>query len=96
MNVRDRIEALRRQRTSHSPEEMSRLAWEKYARIREELEPAHHGEFVAIEVDSGDWFQGKTSEEAIAAVDSAYPDKAFHLIRIGHQAAGKIRQVPCR
>ena len=90
-NVWERIEELRRQKTSHSREEMSRLAWERYSEIKEEMEADHHGSFVMIEVDSGDYFVGSTSQDALQHALERYPEKAFYLIRIGYRTAGKLR-----
>ena len=91
MNVREQIEELRRQKTPHSAEEMSRMAWERYAQLKDQFEPSQLDEYVMIEVDSGDYFLGKTSNEALRNAQEAYPKKAFFLIRIGHRAAGKKR-----
>lgn len=87
----EKIEALRREKTSHSKEEMSRLAWERYAVISQELESAHFGQYVTVEVDSGDYYVGRDPAEARAKAIQEHPDKAFHVIRIGYRAAGKWR-----
>jgi hypothetical protein len=58
--------------------------------LRQKLEPAHEGEFVAIEPDSGDHFLGQTSHQAILNARQKYPDKIFHVIRIGHPVVGTI------
>ena len=91
MNVREQLEELRREKTPHNAEEMSRMAWERYAQLKEQLELSHRDEYVMIEVDSGDYFLGKTSNEALRDAQDAYPEKAFFLIRIGHRAAVKRR-----
>jgi hypothetical protein len=56
-------------------------------RLKERLEAAHMNEYVVIEPDSGDHFQGKTISEASALARAAHPGKISHLIRIGHRAA---------
>ncbi|MEM2803774.1 MAG: hypothetical protein QXJ05_06260 [Nitrososphaerota archaeon] len=56
-------------------------------KLRRLLEKAHHGEYVAIEVESGDYFLGKTMGEALAAAEQKYPHKRFYFIRIGYPAA---------
>jgi hypothetical protein len=58
--------------------------------LRDKLEPAHKGEFVAIEPDSAEYFLGKTSLEAILNARQKHPDKLFHVIRVGHSVVGKI------
>jgi len=60
---------------------------EIFKKISEELERDYHGKFVAIEVDSGDYFIGDTSIEADKKAKKKYPDKVFYLGRIGYRAA---------
>jgi hypothetical protein len=57
-----------------------------YAAIRSELEPEHKGEIAAIEPESGDYFLGKSVIEAIDKAREKYPDKVFHVVRIGFPA----------
>lgn len=58
--------------------------------LKELLEPAQIGRFVAIEPDSGRHFLGDTGIEALLAGREAMPDKLFYLVRIGYHAAYKI------
>ena len=58
-----------------------------YAKIKDKLEPTHKGEFIAIEVDSGDYFLEKTPQEADGKATEKYPDKVFYLARVGYRAA---------
>jgi len=60
---------------------------EIYRKIKEKLEPAHKGEFVAIEVDTGDYFVGKDPIDADEKARVKYPDAVFFLARIGYRAA---------
>lgn len=91
MTVQEKVERLKREKTPHSTEELDRLGWARYEEIKDELEAQHHGHYVMIEVDSGDYFIGETSEEALQKAENAYPDKAFRLIRIGYKAVHKLR-----
>jgi len=59
---------------------------EIYNRIREKLEPEHKGEIVAIEVDSGDYFLGRTVMEATSEARKKHPDKVFYFVRVGFPA----------
>ncbi|MCK4392814.1 hypothetical protein KAX17_07900 [Candidatus Bipolaricaulota bacterium] len=86
------LEQLKRQKTAHSTEELDRLGWARYEEIKEELEAKHHGEYVVIEVDSGDYFVGKTAEEAFKQAEEVYPNKAFYLIRVGYKAVHKLKR----
>jgi hypothetical protein len=51
------------------------------------LEACCRGQFVAIEVDSGDYFLGPTPLEAIKGGKSRYPEKSFHVMKVGYKAA---------
>lgn len=69
-------------------DEFVRRAEEIYStRLRAVLEPEHVDEFVAIEPESGDYFLGKTLNEASRAARRAYPGRLTHAMRVGHRAA---------
>ena len=74
--------------TEQDVDEFVRRAEEVYAtRLRAVLEPEHVDEFVAIELESGDYFLGKTLNEATGAARKSYPDRLTHVMRVGHRAA---------
>lgn len=56
------------------------------------MERDHHGDYVMIEVDSGDYFVGQTPEETLLTAEAAHPGKAFCLIRVGYAAAHKMKR----
>jgi len=58
-----------------------------FKKISEELERDYRGKFVAIEVDSGDYFVGDTGVEANKKARGKYPGKVFYLERFGYRAA---------
>lgn len=69
-------------------DEFVRRAEELYAtQLRAILEPAHMGEFVAIEPDSGDYFLGKTLGDATRLARQLCPNRLTHAMRVGHRAA---------
>jgi hypothetical protein len=80
---------LRRRRMTRSDvNELVQRAEAIYSsRLQAILEPAHIDEFVAIEPESGDYFLGKTLNEAARAARKTYPDRMTHAMRIGHRAA---------
>ena len=43
--------------------------------------------FIAIELESGDYFVGSTFDDAVNAALDKYPDRTTHTIRVGHVAA---------
>ena len=90
--IEQRIEDLRREKTPYSTAELDRRGWARYAQIGHMLEAQHRGEFVMIEVDSGNYFLGETPRQALAKARTAYPGKAFCLIRIGYPAAHKLKR----
>jgi len=59
---------------------------EIYNRLREKLEPEHKGQIVAIEVDSGGYFLGRTVTEATSEARKKHPDKVFYFVRVGFPA----------
>jgi hypothetical protein len=61
-----------------------------YESLKAELEPRHHGKFIAIEVESGDYFLGDTVEEADQQGRERYPEGFFCFKRVGHRAAGRV------
>ena len=74
--------------TRRPAEETARLGDEIYERdIRREVEVEHHGEVVAIDVDSGIWAVG---DDVIAATDrlrTQCPDAIdVWLLRVGHRS----------
>ncbi len=73
---------------SRPKEETARLGDGIYEReIRQQVEADHHGQVVAIDVDSGSWAVG---EDEIAAVDrlwTKYPQADdIWCVRVGHRA----------
>lgn len=52
--------------------------------ISKTLEKEHRGEVIAIDVDSDDYFIGKTGVDATEKARQKYPNKIFFLGRIGY------------
>ena len=50
------------------------------------LEPDHRGEFVAIDVETGDYEVAGEAHEASDQLRSRHPDAAILVERIGHPA----------
>lgn len=65
-------------------------------RLKKTLEACCHGQFVAIEVDSGDYFLGSTPLEAIKNGKVKHPEKAFHIMKVGYKAAVLLKAHPPR
>lgn len=58
-----------------------------YERLKEELEAHYLHKFVAIDVESGDYFLGGTLTEASQKAHEQYPDRVSFVARVGHPAA---------
>jgi hypothetical protein len=57
-----------------------------YERLKEELEPAHRGKIVAIEVESGEYFLGDSVVEAAKKARAKHPGKLFYFVKVGSPA----------
>lgn len=55
--------------------------------LKNQLVLEHLGRFAAIDPDTGRYFLGDTSAEAIGAAYDAMPEARFYLKRIGYTAA---------
>jgi len=93
MIAQEKLQRLKRAKTPHSTEELDRLGWSRYEEVRAELETHYRGGYVMVEPDSGDYFIGKTPEEALYRAEALHPGKPFCLIRIGYKAVHKLKQV---
>ena len=73
--------------TRRSAEETGRLGDEIYEKdIRPEVEAAHHGKIVAIDVDSGDYAVADTALAAADALRERRPVIDVWAVRVGHPA----------
>ncbi len=56
-------------------------------------EVADRGKFVAIEVESGDYFIAETPVDAFLAARQKHATKVFHLVRIGFSGVYEISRL---
>ena len=71
--------------TGRTAEETGRLGDEIYERdIRRLVEAEHHGEFVAIDVDSGDYAIAGSVLAAAERLRERRPNADGWLVRVGH------------
>ncbi|MBA7556693.1 hypothetical protein ES705_49409 [subsurface metagenome] len=87
-------EALKRLKSKarYTTKELCSKGEKIYGEIKEKLEPTLNNKFVAIEVDSGDYFIGNDAIEATNKARGKYPSSVFFLARIGYPAAFKTRR----
>ena len=72
--------------TGRSAEETGRLGDEIYERdIRRLVEAEHHGEVIAIDVDSGDYAIAATASLAARHLREQRPDAGVWLMRVGYR-----------
>ena len=72
---------------SINPSELSRKGEEIYQNeLKGKLEKEHIGKFVAIEVESKDYFLADSPVEANQKAKNKYPNKVFYMIKIGFPA----------
>ena len=69
------------------PAEIAQKGIQVYQKISKQIEKAHFGDFVAIEVESGEYFLGQTQVEAIEKAKKHFPTKIFYLMKVGFPAA---------
>lgn len=74
-----------------SPEKIAEEGQRLYdERHRARLEVQHRGQFVAIDVTTGDAYTALYPEQALEEARSQAPNGVFHLIRIGAPGAFKV------
>lgn len=73
---------------TRSSEEIARLGDEIYERdIRPQVEADHHGEYVAIDIDSGSWAISNDLRTAAKRLRAEYPNAIdVWLLRVGYRA----------
>ena len=78
-------------------EETARLGDEIYERdIRQQVEADHHGEIVAIDVETGSWAIGENVTTAWERLVSQHPDGGFWFVRVGYPAVYHLGGRPLR
>lgn len=72
-------------------DEIVRRGREIYERdVRGEVEGDHDGEFLVVDVATGDYAVGEDQDEVFDRAEAKNPDGLFYLMRVGHRAAHRI------
>ena len=71
----------------YSTSEYVRRGEKRYKAIKDQVEAKYKHKFIAIEVDSGDYFIDQDSVKAVLKARKQYPQTIFYLARIGYPAA---------
>ena len=56
------------------------------SKLQSQLEPLHNGQYVAIELDSKDYFLGSSLREACLLGSKNYPHQKLVCLRVGYPA----------
>lgn len=79
----------------HTAQEIARRGREIYERyIRREVEHDHDGEFLVVDITTGDYAVGEDDDEVFDRVETRNPDGLFYLMRVGRKAAHRIGAHP--
>ena len=69
----------------YTDEEIERRGEAIYAeRIRSLVEEAHRGEYVVINIESGEWEMGDDVLKLSRALHAKHPEGALYTLRVGH------------
>jgi hypothetical protein len=72
----------------YAPGEIVRRGKEIYeTSIRDQVEPVHIGEYLAIDIESGRWEIGKEHDETIFRAFDKFGHSGIYGMRIGYHAA---------
>lgn len=67
-----------------TPDELNRKGEQIYFdELKEKLEKSHSGDYVVIEVDSGDYFLDKDLMKVLQKARGKYKDKLFFIVQVG-------------
>ncbi len=79
----------------HTAEEIARRGREIYEwDIRREVEHEHDGEFLVVDITTGDYAVGEDDDEVFDRMETKNPDGLFYLMRVGRRAAHRIGAHP--
>jgi len=65
-------------------------------RLKSKLESEAMGQYIAIDVDSGNFVLGETPLDALCAAKQQYPGAVFHIMRVGAKSVFHLSSVPNR
>ena len=69
-------------------EELARRGQEYYDRVlRSKLEPEHHGKFLYLDVETGDYELDADEVAAMERAAARHPNSVFYILRVGYRAS---------
>jgi len=83
--------------TTADPHELVRRGRDYYDKfLRAKLEPAHHGEFLYLDVETGEYELDADEVAAMERATANHPDSVFYILRVGYPASVYIGASPGR
>ena len=77
--------------------ELARRGEDYYDRmLRAKLEPEHVGQYLVLDVETGDYELDANQIAAMQRAQAKHPDTLFYIMRVGYTAAGGIGARPQR
>ena len=74
-----------------SPEEIVRRGQDYYDRfLRDKREPEHRGEFLMLNIETGEYEMDKNERLAFERATTRWPSSVFYILRIGYRAAHRL------
>jgi hypothetical protein len=75
--------------------EVSRKGWEIYVNeIRPKVIENHRGEFLVVDVDSGEYEMDANASTAAVRMAARHPEGRRFMVRVGYKAAYSVGAVP--
>ncbi len=79
------------ERPQYTAEKIARRGQEIYERdIRSRVEAEHTGEFLVVDITTGDYELSPDEAEAFDRAEEKNPEGLFYLVRVGHWTAHRI------
>jgi hypothetical protein len=71
-----------------SPEEIARRGQDYYDKfLRDQLEPEHKGEFLMLNIETGEYEMDKDERLAFERATNRWPSSVFYILRVGYRYA---------
>jgi len=74
-----------------SPEEIVRRGQDYYDRfLRDKREPEHRGEFLMLNIETGEYEMDKNERLAFERARTRWPSGVLYILRVGYRAAHRL------
>jgi len=77
--------------TQYTNDEIVRIGQDRYEReLRGSVEGPHKGEFLAMDIETGDYEIDREDIAAIKRIKTRRPDAVLYILRVGHPTAYRL------